>query len=61
MICTDMDNPKQKTSNYTCNDYREEMILLGLQKQLAKPGLSPEEKETLKKQIIEVEKQMGLD
>jgi hypothetical protein len=48
-------------SNYTCNDYREEMILLGLQRQLAKPDLTPEEKELILKQIAEVEKQMGLD
>ena len=56
-----MEKPKQKTANYTCNDYREEMILLSLQKQLAKPGLTPEEQAILKEQIGEVERQMGLD
>lgn len=56
-----MDNTQGQTSNYTCNDYREEMILLGLQRQLAKPGLPPEERERLLKEIARVEKQMGLD
>ncbi|MEH0018608.1 MAG: hypothetical protein V6Z89_03090 [Desulfobacter sp.] len=56
-----MDKKQGQTSNYTCNDYREEMILLGLQRQLAKPGLAPEERERLLKEIARVEKQMGLD
>jgi len=46
---------------YTCNEYREEMILLGLQKRLASQGLTQEEKESLLKEIAKVEKQMGLD
>jgi hypothetical protein len=45
---------------YTCNEYREEMILLGLQKRLADPDLSEDEKEVILKEIAEVEKQMGL-
>ncbi len=56
-----MEKMEPNTSNYTCNDYREEMILLGLQKQLAKPDLPPEEKEIILRQIAVVEKQMGLD
>ena len=56
-----MTESKPKTANYTCNDYREEMILLGLQKQLTKPDLTPEEKERIETQIREVEKQMGMD
>lgn len=46
---------------YTCNEYREEMILLGLQKRLASPGLTPDEKKSLLKEIAKVEKQMGID
>jgi len=46
---------------YTCNEYREEMILLGLQKRLSSPDLVPEEKESLLKEIAKVEKQMGID
>lgn len=46
---------------YTCNEYREEMILLGLQKRLASENLTPREKQDLLKEIARVEKQMGLD
>ncbi len=45
---------------YTCNEYREEMILLGLQKRLANPDLSEEERQAILKEIAEVEKQMGM-
>ncbi len=46
---------------YTCNDYREEMILVGLQKRLALSDLTSEERKTLLQEIAEVEKQMGID
>jgi len=46
---------------YTCNEYREEMILLGLQKRLSAAGLTQKEKESLLKEIARVEKQMGID
>jgi len=53
---------KPKTSQpYTCNEYREEMILLGLQKRLSSKGLTSEEKECLLKEIANVEKQMGIE
>ena len=50
-------NPAPK---YTCNQYREEMILLGLQKRLASPGLTAEEREGLLKEIERVEQEMGM-
>ena len=56
-----MENSEKKTANYTCNDYRAEMVLLGLQRQLARPDLTPEEKERLQAQVAEAEKQMGID
>lgn len=52
---------QNKTSSYTCREYREEMILLALQKKLAAPDLPREEKEQLQKEIAEVEAQMGMD
>jgi hypothetical protein len=53
---------KPKTSGqYTCSEYREEMILLGLQKKLSSPDLTSEEKESLLKEIGRIEKQMGMD
>ena len=55
------DNTSQ-TSNYTCNDYRAEMILLGLQRQIiTQPDLTSEEKEALLRRIEEMEKEMGMD
>jgi hypothetical protein len=50
-----------KGGQYTCNDYRIEMILLGLHKRLSNKGLAPEEKESLLQEIARVEKQMGID
>jgi len=55
-----MQKPASK-GNYTCKEYREEMILLGLQKQLSCQNLTPEEKASLLKEIARVEKQMGID
>ncbi len=56
-----MEKTEPKASKYTCNEYREEMILLGLQKQLARQDLTETEKENLLRDISRVEKQMGLD
>ena len=50
-----------KCGQYTCNDYRIEMILLGLQKRLSTKGLTSQEKESLIEEIAKVEKQMGID
>ncbi len=52
---------KYTSKKYTCNEYREEMILLGLQKQLASGDLTSKERENLLREIAEVEKQMGID
>ena len=48
-------------NKYTCNEYREEMILLGLQKKLTSPGLTEEEKEELNKEIKEITKLMDME
>lgn len=55
------DRPVADRPRYTCREYREEMILLGLQKQLARPGLALEEKKVILGEIARVEKEMGLD
>jgi len=47
------------TNTYTCNEYREEMILLALQRKLQNSDLSSEERGQLEKEIIELEKQIG--
>ena len=46
---------------YTCNDYRQEMILAGWRKQLADPHLSPEDKQRLEDRIRRLEAEMGLE
>ena len=46
---------------YTCSDYREEMILAGLQRRLASGKLDPEEARKVKTEIKKLEKAMGLD
>ena len=45
----------------TCNDYRQEMILLGLQRRLAKEDLSETEKQAIKAEIEKLEKEIQLD
>jgi len=54
-------NQSKTGGQYTCNEYREEMILLGLQKRLSSGKLTPGEKESLLKEIAKIEKQMGID
>jgi len=47
--------------SYTCADYREEMILLGLIKRLRQENLSEEEKSAILYQIRKIEKDMALE
>lgn len=42
-------------STYTCNDYRQEMILLSLTRRLEDEGLAEPEKEKLRRQIKKIE------
>lgn len=46
---------------YTCNDYRQEMILVGLKKRLAAPDLTEAEKKHLEEQIGRIQADMDLD
>ena len=46
---------------YTCLQYREEMLLLGLKRQLEDPTLPETEKQRLSEKIRELEKKMGMD
>ena len=46
---------------YTCTDYRQEMILAGLRKQLAERQLDESEEKKLREQIRRLEAEMGLD
>lgn len=45
---------------YTCSEYREEMTLLALQKQLSQTGLSEEERERISDEIKKLEAKMDM-
>lgn len=49
------------SNRYTCHEYREEMLLLGLRRQLADDSLTAAEKEALQKEIAKLEQQMGME
>lgn len=51
---------KETDGRYTCNAYREEMTLLGLRRQLARPDLPESERILLLAEIDELEAHMGL-
>ena len=55
-----MDTKAQQTGAYTCNEYREEMVLLGLQRRVNHPHVTPEEKKALQEEIRLLEEKMGL-
>ena len=45
---------------YTCNEYREEMQLLGLQRRLHDQDISEEERKRLEERIRDLEAAMGM-
>ena len=45
---------------YTCNEYREEMILLALQRKMQQPGLTPEERQKLAEEIAHLSEKIGM-
>jgi hypothetical protein len=56
-----MHRDRTKTSrNYTCNEYREEMILLGLRRQLQQPGLTDDERKRLEEEVSRLERLIGM-
>ena len=50
-----------KDNKPTCNDYRQEMILLGLRRRLAEEELSDSEKQGIETEIKRLEESMQLD
>lgn len=50
-----------RTKKYTCREYRQEMLLLGLKRQLENPALSEAEKRRLAAHVSELEQQMGME
>ena len=54
------DKKPDQNSQYTCDDYRMEMRLLGMRQQLSNSKLSDLDKEKLKIEIDQLEKELGL-
>jgi len=50
-----------RNTKYTCSDYREEMRLLGLKKQLNEKNLSKSEKQAIEAEIAKLEQLLHLD
>jgi hypothetical protein len=51
----------QSKNTYTCNDYREEMRLLGLKKRLNDKKLSKAEKQAIEAEITKLEKALKMN
>jgi hypothetical protein len=51
----------ETNAKYTCNEYRQEMLLLALCRQLHTPGISETRKKDLQAQIRDLEAQMDMD
>lgn len=49
------------SNKYTCNEYRQEMILMALKRRLATSELTPEEARTIKTEIKRLQESMGMD
>lgn len=47
-------------NTYTCNEYREEMMLLGLRRRLSAKDIPEEERQRLKERIKNLEVSMGM-
>ena len=51
----------ENIQSYTCNDYRQEMMLLGLENRLSGENLSDEENRNLVEEIKKLETVMCMD
>ena len=49
------------SNKYTCNEYREEMILMALQKRLATSDLTPRERREIQEELKRIKAAMGMD
>jgi len=56
-----MDSESNKAGNYTCTDYRSEMILLGLVRRLQAAAPGSRQAEDLRRQIKTLKAEMGMD
>lgn len=49
-----------KKKDFTCADYREEMMLVELKKKINNPTLTPDEKNAIQLKIEEIEENIGI-
>jgi len=56
----DKNDTDTSVSNYTCNDYRAEMILLSLQRRLNRPDIGEHERKEIEAEIDRVKEEMGM-
>lgn len=54
------DEKAQNYSRYTCNDYRMEMRLLAMHRQISNTELSDSDREKLQNEIDQLEKELGI-
>lgn len=54
-------NTKMASNKYTCNEYRQEMILMALKRRLATSVLTPGEEQELRAEIQRIQESMGMD
>lgn len=54
------DQPERPACQYTCNDYRAEMMLLAQQQRLLRTDLSEKEQRQILAEIARLEKIVGL-
>lgn len=58
--CNDSQTRILDVQQYTCNDYRQEMILLSLRRRLNDPEIDDHEKQKVEEAIRQLEKEMGI-
>ena len=51
----------EQDAQYTCMEYREEMVLLGLKRKLEQENLTEAERKAILEQVRELEEAMGMD
>ncbi|MFO7783675.1 MAG: hypothetical protein ACQET7_05870 [Thermodesulfobacteriota bacterium] len=51
----------EMNGQYTCMEYRQEMVLLGLRRRLEQEDLTEEERRALKARLLELESEMDMD
>ena len=57
----EMNMSEPEKTQYTCQDFRMEMTILGLRRRLHQPNLSPEERQEILDRLRMLEAEAGMD